>query len=141
MTTEEHLTRIHNLFAKIEEMEKLATEFPWIYDPENKLAKTDRFSGYRNAPQMIWGPKGPGYGTVAETCSAGLMPYPGGQQARDASFIALNRNIIVPLVKYASTQLRDVSYAYKTDFISQNDPRLTTLLSLFPDELLTLCGV
>ncbi len=65
-----------------------ATKGPWIYDPDNKLSG---LATYSNAPQMVWGPLGPGYGTVAETCPSGLMAGKDGQQAKDATFIAAAR--------------------------------------------------
>jgi hypothetical protein len=109
MTTEEHLTRIRNLFAKVEEMEKLATEKPWEIDPA--------WDGDVITNQRI---------TIVQT-------YRKDAHA-NASLIALNRNIIVPLVKSAEIALR-------FSLLANTEEPLDEILALFPDELLTLCGV
>jgi hypothetical protein len=61
-----------------------ASPGPWLHTPD--------------APQQVWGPGGPGHGVIAETCMAGLQPYPGGQQARDAAFIAHARQDVAALL-------------------------------------------
>lgn len=60
------------------------TPLPWL-----RAATTPH---YTHAPYMIWGPLGPGYGTVAQTCSSGLMPSDPVRQAADAEFITLACN-------------------------------------------------
>ena len=60
------------------------TPLPWL-----RAATTPH---YTHAPYMIWGPLGPGYGTVAQTCSSGLMPADPVRQAADAEFISLACN-------------------------------------------------
>ena len=91
--------KLKDLLAVCDQIEQLsdrATPLPWVYDPENLKSGTVR---YNNARQTVWGPKGPGYGTVAETCSPGLTPYPGGVQAVDAELITLMANNIGPLIR------------------------------------------
>ena len=80
---------------QIEQLSESTTPSPWVYDPENLKSGRVRYS---NARQMIWGPRGPGYGTVAETCSSGSTPYPSGVQAADAELITLMANNIGPLI-------------------------------------------
>lgn len=67
-----------------------ASPGPWLYVPDAPA--------YRNAPHQAWGPEGPGHGVIAETCMTGLQPYPGGQQARDAEFIAHARQDVAALL-------------------------------------------
>ncbi len=63
-----------------------ATAGEWRYHPND--------SHYSNAPHMVWGFDGPGYGTLAETCSPGMLPYPGGEQAANARLIAAAVNAV-----------------------------------------------
>lgn len=85
MTTTEHLNAIKAKCHELLTVAKKRTAGRWIYDPDNSMGGSCKYS---NAPHMVWGPDGPGYGTVAQTCSDGLMPYPKGHQASDAAFIA-----------------------------------------------------
>jgi hypothetical protein len=68
------------------EAEAGATPGEWTYHPDDP--------NYSNAPHMVWGSDGPGYGTVAETCSPGMMPYLGGEQAANARLIAAAVNAV-----------------------------------------------
>jgi hypothetical protein len=145
MTTAEHLTRIRNLFAKVEEMEKMATMERWASTVDTEY---------------------PFY----ELWSEGQSQYLGSLMCEeDASFIALNRNIIVPLVKMGKVHLNSLvtkrdelltlheAYAEQAAIACEMGvseweafmpkkyhalyAELDEILTLFPDELLTLCGV
>lgn len=73
---------------EIGRLDEKATPGPWLYYPRNESGSLVTYS---NAPQMVWGSNGPGYGTICETCSSGLRPRPDGKQSRDAEFIATAR--------------------------------------------------
>lgn len=82
MTQNKEETRKSNNMTpeKARELMKKATPGPWVYAPTEK-----QFYG-EHAATMIWTSQGPGYGTVAETCSCGLVCCE--QEKMDAAFIA-----------------------------------------------------
>lgn len=111
MTAQEHLARIRNLIAKVEELEKEAMDEPWYFMTETISTIPLHYVAH-----------GPGLNIATDLNSI------------NADFIALNRNIIVPLLGLAKIALTAAIY-------SSSDYQMNAILSLLPDELLTLCGV
>lgn len=124
------LARVRALLnSHIEEAEK-ATPGPWVYDPDNKLGKIV----YHNAPQLVWTSKGPGYGTVADT-SPHSLPYPGGQQAIDAAFIASARTLSPLVCKAILLALDEIEAVADSDCEPNGytKDRLEKIANLFAD--------